>query len=343
MGRIILIAFLLGASIFGQLPQPGGSSSGGSGSGTVNSATAGQVPYYSATGTTLSGANGTGAPYTFGIIPASAGPSDSEVMLRVADGDPNFRNTLELRAADFRLSQIFFTNSRGSLTTPTALASGDSIGDIFWKGKTSTGWANSARLHVEVADTPGVSGNPGLFDIDIYDASENKITVFGARVLSTPSGEVETSIGPDAVFQGAPGINLQDGRTGKNTLVRVIAGPTQNTNLQEWQLNAGTVLSRIDSGGTILGRASQNVASAATTTLSGGNLFHITGTTNIDILNTCDSANNGRHVTLIFDGVLTVGDANNLILAAVFVTTANDTLTLVCDGTNWYEVSRSVN
>jgi hypothetical protein len=26
-----------------------------------------------------------------------------------------------------------------------------------------------------------------------------------------------------------------------------------------------------------------------------------------------------------------------------FVTTANDTLTLVCDGTTWWEVSRSVN
>jgi len=48
-------------------------------------------------------------------------------------------------------------------------------------------------------------------------------------------------------------------------------------------------------------------------------------------------------VTLIFDGGMTVQNGNNLYLSAVYTTTANDTLTLVCDGTNWYEVSRSVN
>jgi hypothetical protein len=45
----------------------------------------------------------------------------------------------------------------------------------------------------------------------------------------------------------------------------------------------------------------------------------------------------------VFAGALTVTDGSNLNLAGNFVTTANDTLTLMCDGVNWNEVSRSVN
>ena len=96
-------------------------------------------------------------------------------------------------------------------------------------------------------------------------------------------------------------------------------------------------------GGTFTVADSSNVASTTTTALTVGNLFHITGTTTITTLNTCDSGNNGRLVTLIFDGVLTFTDGNNHVLAGDFVTTANDVIQLACDGTNWYEISRSVN
>lgn len=95
-------------------------------------------------------------------------------------------------------------------------------------------------------------------------------------------------------------------------------------------------------GSVIMGNGG-NVASAGTVTLPAGNLFHITGTTTITTLNTCDSTNNGRQVMLIFDGILTFTDGSNLILAGNFATTANDTITLACDGTNWYELARSVN
>jgi hypothetical protein len=85
------------------------------------------------------------------------------------------------------------------------------------------------------------------------------------------------------------------------------------------------------------------VASATTTALPAGNLFHITGTTAITTLNTCDTANAGRAVTLIFDGILTFTDGNNLKLAGNLATSADDTISLICDGANWYETARSVN
>ncbi len=80
------------------------------------------------------------------------------------------------------------------------------------------------------------------------------------------------------------------------------------------------------------------VASAASITPT-GNLFHLTGTTGItSISGTGVSA--GTEITIIFDGVLTVTNGSNLVLAGNFTTAANSTLTLAWDGANWYEKSR---
>ena len=89
---------------------------------------------------------------------------------------------------------------------------------------------------------------------------------------------------------------------------------------------------------------SANVASVAgTMVLPAGNVFHITGANAITAMDTCDAANNGRQVKLIFDAILTFTDGNNLVIAGNFVTTADDSIKLTCDGTNWNEDGRSVN
>ena len=100
-----------------------------------------------------------------------------------------------------------------------------------------------------------------------------------------------------------------------------------------------------------LATAFATVASANNLTLTTGNVFSITGTTQITaITNTNWQA--GSQIILIFAGVLTVknntaGGANTspLLLAGGvdFATTANDVLKLVYNGTNWIEVSRSIN
>lgn len=69
----------------------------------------------------------------------------------------------------------------------------------------------------------------------------------------------------------------------------------------------------------------------------------VTGTTSVTSIPTVTSEA-GRIITLVFAGVLTMTiGAGNLKLAGNFVTTANDTLTLFSDGTDWTEMSRSVN
>lgn len=87
------------------------------------------------------------------------------------------------------------------------------------------------------------------------------------------------------------------------------------------------------------------VASVAAVTLPLGSKAHehfiISGTTNITSI--VATGWTGRTVTLVFQDVLTFTDGSNLKLAGNLVTSADDTITLFCDGTNWFETGRSVN
>lgn len=127
-------------------------------------------------------------------------------------------------------------------------------------------------------------------------------------------------------FQSGDQIAIRGTRgTTGDTIVRVDAAVTNYT-LSD---NIGT--------GT-----SATVASATTLTIPPTqDVVTVTGT--IGITNIVATGNAGRRVTLIFAAALTVTDGGNIKLASNFTTTADDTLTLACDGTNWHEVARSVN
>jgi hypothetical protein len=83
------------------------------------------------------------------------------------------------------------------------------------------------------------------------------------------------------------------------------------------------------------------VASASGLTLPDRpDVIIISGTTDISSVT---ASRPNRRATLIFEDALTFIDGGNLKLAGNLVTTTNDTITLVCDGTDWYETARSVN
>ena len=115
-----------------------------------------------------------------------------------------------------------------------------------------------------------------------------------------------------------------------------------NANIQSDKLNLSSINQATAMSTAVFSFAQgANVASATTTTLgTDGNFFVITGTTTITSI-TAKTA--GTIVVLDFSGVLTLTDGSNLKLAGNFVTTADDTITLVSDGTNYIEISRSVN
>jgi len=101
----------------------------------------------------------------------------------------------------------------------------------------------------------------------------------------------------------------------------------------------------------IQGDQGGDVASAGTITLGNGNYFDITGTTAIDYITTTDWQS-GSEVTLQFDASVTVNHntgsvpANTAAIllsgAGNFAATADDTLTLVYDGTTWREKARTI-
>lgn len=83
-----------------------------------------------------------------------------------------------------------------------------------------------------------------------------------------------------------------------------------------------------------------NIASASALALgTDGNLFYITGTTSITSITSVPQA--GTVVVLWFASALTMTDGSNLVLQGNFTTAANDTMTLVSDGTNMIEIGRS--
>jgi hypothetical protein len=99
----------------------------------------------------------------------------------------------------------------------------------------------------------------------------------------------------------------------------------------------------LESGAYAMKQTMLSVASAATITAPQDNdIILVTGTTNINTITATGQI--GRTITLVFDNVLTVNDGTgNLALAGNFTTSADDTLMLTCNGTTWYEVSRSAN
>ena len=84
------------------------------------------------------------------------------------------------------------------------------------------------------------------------------------------------------------------------------------------------------------------VASATAVTLPlGADIVKISGTTAITSI--VATGWTGRRVTLIFESTPTFTDGSNLKLAGNLVASADDAISLVCDGTNFYETGRAVN
>ena len=166
-----------------------------------------------------------------------------------------------------------------------------------------------------------------------YDGASWKQGAFAAAILT--NGAPLIGNGANQIRTGAT--------TGTGNFVLASAPTISNPVITSF-INATHTHADDANGGVLpLLQGADTIASAGTITPGSSTVFHVTGTTNISSMNSCDSARAGRRVTLIFDGALTFTDGGNLKLAGNFVTTGEDTISLVCDGSNWYETSRSVN
>ncbi len=94
------------------------------------------------------------------------------------------------------------------------------------------------------------------------------------------------------------------------------------------------------------GFVSGTIASAGAITINRAiSIYRVTGTTSINTIAIPAGSGWQGPLILVFDSALTVTESGNIDLqgAGSFATTPNDTLTLVYNGTKWYEMTRSVN
>lgn len=102
-------------------------------------------------------------------------------------------------------------------------------------------------------------------------------------------------------------------------------------------------------GATASGVEAKTLAAAATALAVTSNIVTVTGDAGGNTVATITGGTAGQVLTLIFvDALVTITDdataaSNTVNLSAAFTSTANDTMTLVYDGTSWRETARSVN
>jgi hypothetical protein len=188
---------------------------------------------------------------------------------------------------------------------------------------------------IAVADTAAAGvGVPSIFDIADTNTG---VGLHGSDLMSLIAGGYVLGFdGPnkrltaDSNFQLVLNSGIAGGYgTGPDTGIgRFAPGVIKFT-------NGTTTITGLQGGGTA-------VASATALPLPTGSVFHVTGTTTVTSI-TSTNFGSGACIVLIFDGALTFTDGGNLKLASNYVTTADDTISLCYDGSNWYETARSVN
>lgn len=220
-----------------------------------------------------------------------------------------------------------------STATQTALNLKANLASPTFTGVPAAPTAAPATNTTQVATTAFVTTADNLKANLASPTFTGTVGLPAGTVLTTPALTLRTQIDNVAIVANSPYRNTSDGK--------VYVGSNDGLSNQEVFVAGVSGPVSVANGGNGLVGSGANVASAATITVS-GKIFHVTGTTTITSVS-ATGVSAGTEITIIFDGVLTFTDGSNLKLAGDFVTTADDTITLVYDGSNWYETARSVN
>lgn len=251
---------------------------------------------------------------------------------RVLVANNTIRRTGGGSTGDTAYTSIRLSNAQTSNPGGDILIANNSIEDSGYNGIAvgSAGWEN-VTIHGNRIKGSANRGIQALF-------AAKRVHV----VANTVYNNAADGIRVENVIDGScVGNRVYDDRGGSATQTNGIYLDALSGN---WQFSGNHAWGNVTANMPVAGAASvlmPSVASAATITVpSPSEVFHVTGTTTITSV-TASWA--GRRVTLVFADALTLTDGSNLKLAGNLVTTADDTITLVCDGANWIETGRSVN
>lgn len=280
-------------------------------------------------------------------------PNVTEVPVPISEGGTGATTAAGARSAIGALTSDF--TSLTAKTTPVdadLAVIADSAASNVAKKVT---WANIKATLKTYFDTlyaaagTYLGGSTGATDNAVLRANgTGGVTVQSSLAIIDDTGNI--IMPADAALYGGAFEIVRYSSGGGNILFNALGNRLQSIRLQAGQ--ARSLIFEEDSTGNEIGGfrtdtdtffscKGANVASAAAIVPT-GNLFHVTGTTDITSI-TATNIHAGTTITIIFDDVLTFTDGNNLKLAGNFVTSADDTITLQYDGTNFYETCRSTN
>ena len=181
-----------------------------------------------------------------------------------------------------------------------------------------------------------IGGNNGIWNINSYeDGRGGAVGDYFAIDVNGDYNNIIANIVDSPIWQ-VRGLAIRAGATG-NDIINLNYINTANP-----YTDAGTSTKINHGEGMGINIASNNIINIPFK----GSVFNVTGTASIATITVGGTSNYGRTIRLIFMETASgagVIDGSNLKLSGNFAYNVDDVLTLCCDGTNWFEMSRSVN
>lgn len=211
-------------------------------------------------------------------------------------------------------NEITVTNGAGSITLATPQAIGTSSNPSF-NGLSLTGLNANAFIYSGTASALTGTATPA-----------NGELLIGSTGVAPTKATLTGTANQVVVTNGAGSITLSTPQSIATSSTPAFAGLTLTGKLIPATAN-------ITMG---VGSSALNANSA--------DVQFITGDAGTNTVTSIANGTSGQRLTLVFrDNLVTLSDASTLKLNGDFVSTADDVLSLVSDGTNWYEISRSAN
>lgn len=194
---------------------------------------------------------------------------------------------------------------------------------------------------------------------EVASATVRNVNINNVRIDHSGGGAWSgdfVEVGSGNSSYAAQGITLQNvyatSASGSPTALRLNSDVTRFTGINNrWPTQIPVIVNNA-TGALFIGEGNSGVIANnignfedldTTPTVSSGNNFKAINTLATTIT-TFDDGYKGQIITIIFTTAnTTIAETGNIKLSAAFTSTADDTMSLIYDGTNWYELARSVN
>lgn len=234
-------------------------------------------------------------------------------------------------------------------TTYRMTVSGASRGSVFYGATGSAGAANDIIYYASISNA--ISGEAFPFDLSV-NASTGSHAVLRNANTGTGTAHTYLEVLVGGASAGDPFIQYTI-----SAVINVCTG-LDNSDSDKWgvwasatpgsspmiTINPSTFLATVYGTFQQVRTAITLAAAAASFSASGKNVVTLTGDGGGNTVTSITGGVDGQQLMIIgVDALVTISDASTLKLNGNWVSAADKTLTLIFNGTNWYELARSTN